>query len=598
MDRRSFLLTTVGYSSLNTVARTFGIAFAACPLLPQMANSQIVSPIIDIHCHVFNGHDLPIKNFIKKTVLREIFEKNSFFKLGKGIVNKFLKIATKWVLDAAPSVEKEKNFLDAMKTGQQTLPTRQQIRVREVHLLTNLFKKIKKAGRGPINLGLVRKMIKHLFPENFNRYAGQHNRHFRVTPKQMTKRVFSTSKKENELSKFFKWALMLTRYRFQIIEELSRFHKNKVQLLTPAMIDFDLWLNKKSGDDARSNIPEQINVLRHISKNYVPGEETFGKPVHGFVSFDPLREAFYRKGGAAKKRAKFSPFSQVKEAIRGKGFIGVKVYPPMGFRPLNNEKFRRTDIPRFIRRAYSGDPREPLDKALHTLYNWCQDNNVPILSHARDSNGSDKNHSERADPENWALVTDKYKNLNICLAHMGGFKEAFYKRSKCYRKGTCRHKKPWPKDTWEWHFAKLVQGAGNNPVFGDIGFLLAPYFQNKSPGKRSEIVRLFKKLFEDFNGIEKRLMFGSDWIMLGRDHRVPDGSGDAYHLNDVRNFLIEIGLEKELDYIFGKNAIKFLGLDDGRENTNRYRLLKFYETHQLDGSWLTAISVNPESVQQ
>lgn len=592
MNRRDFLRNSAGYASLNTIARTFGLAYAACPLLPQNAQAQSPHPVIDMHCHVFNGHDLPIKGFINKTFLREIYEKKSFFKLADKKIQKFVNIANEWMLTNAYSAEQETIFLTNLRNGTANLPTADEIRKRDLKLLIKLFSDLRNNG-GKHGLGLAasRKMKIAMFPGRFTHENRKGYKIDAVKPPEMARRVLETGKKENELTKFFKWALLLTRYRFQIIQELSGFHKKQVQLLTPAMIDFDLWLNKKAGDDAKSSIPKQVEVYTQISRHYIPGDETFGTPVHGFVGFDPLREAFYRKGGEARKRAvfhnddkKLSPIDHVKTAILEHGCVGVKLYPPMGFRPLNNAELKRQDFPEHVRKTYSDSKKlnglnKEIDNALDVLYSWCEENNVPILAHARDSNGSGKGYSKRADPNNWDEVTEKYDRLKICLGHMGGFKEIFDAKNPSYE------------DTWEWHFAKLVEKAGNSPVYGDISFMLAPY---KSSKNRRYIKSQYVHIFKNFPQFKKRLIFGSDWIMLARVFGVPNGSGNATYLNDVRKFMSEAGLDSELDNIFSQNAIAFLGLDDGRENANRTRLLKFYDKHKLDDNWLTAISVNYE----
>ena len=53
------------------------------------------------------------------------------------------------------------------------------------------------------------------------------------------------------------------------------------------------------------------------------------QPMHGFVAFDPLREVRSTPN-------KPSALDIVQEAVTKRGFLGVKLYSPMGFKPMGN----------------------------------------------------------------------------------------------------------------------------------------------------------------------------------------------------------------------------------------------------------------------
>lgn len=598
MKRREFLKSSVAAVSTNTLSRAFGPAFGLCPILTTPANASGSVPVVDIHCHVFNAHDLPVFGFVKNVLFREAKEhKKNLGSIDK-IFFQFLLVASKWMHEKAYSAEEEEKFLDAVSKQEKTRPTAIEIRKREEKLLTELFIEIKNGyknmdrsklkitqrlwgWRGP--LYIIDKLRKNLFPERFP-YGKAHRQSLNaIKPHHMAKRVFE---KDTKVSRLFKWVMLLTRYRFQIVEELSRFHKGGVQLVTPALVDYDMWLD----DIAPSPIAAQVNVLDKISKQYQSANNEQNVPLHGFVAFDPLREAFFRMGA---KEAKFSSFDVVKDAILNKGFVGVKMYPPMGFFPLQNKtKLKFRSFPAHVKKLarkqeYEGTLAKHLDDALDDFYVWCHDNGVSILAHATNSNGAGTGYSKRADPLNWKAVTSKYPELNICLAHMGRFDEAIPSKKK---------PKPLETETWEWHFAELFKAKENAQIYCDISFLLAPYLKgnSKTETKYEEIVRLFKSLIKKFPGIEKRILFGSDWIMLGTEHRVPDGSTAKSHLDFVRQFCREVGLEENIDDVFGQSAVRFLGLDSKQLKSNRQRLLEYYGDSPQT-SWLIDIPVSEQN---
>ena len=80
-------------------------------------------------------------------------------------------------------------------------------------------------------------------------------------------------------------------------------------------------------------------------------------------------------------------------------FRGIKLYPPLGY--------------------------SPKDHRLEAMWAYCNEHNVPVLSHCSRGGvhrrGASQAEVDRnTDPDNYLLLLDKYKNLRICLAHFGG----------------------------------------------------------------------------------------------------------------------------------------------------------------------------------
>src|SRR5499433_4539491 len=85
-----------------------------------------------------------------------------------------------------------------------------------------------------------------------------------------------------------RWALLYTRHRYELVEELDQLHgrigqKSRMVLMTPATVDFSKWLE----DEDQLSIEEQVEVMARIACR------RDGPRVHGFVGFDPLRQALY-----------------------------------------------------------------------------------------------------------------------------------------------------------------------------------------------------------------------------------------------------------------------------------------------------------------
>ena len=121
------------------------------------------------------------------------------------------------------------------------------------------------------------------------------------------------------------------------------------------------------------------------------------------------------------------------------GFIGLKLYPPLGYNPnylKNNSR---------------------INNNLFEIYKYCSKNNIPITSHC--STGGirgDNGETNLAHPSHWYNVLWDFPNLKVNLAHFGGnssFIDTFY-----YNK----------KDTWTYVISKMMMEFDN--LFADVSF--------------------------------------------------------------------------------------------------------------------------------
>lgn len=123
----------------------------------------------------------------------------------------------------------------------------------------------------------------------------------------------------SKTARYLNWFSLFRLHRHILLEKLVR--ETKVQgfkplLLTPAIIDYDLWLGENV---VRSPLLDQMQVMDHITRRQK------SPAVHGYFAYDPLREVYFRRG---KRRE--NAIGMARTALVDHGFIGIKLYPPMG----------------------------------------------------------------------------------------------------------------------------------------------------------------------------------------------------------------------------------------------------------------------------
>jgi predicted TIM-barrel fold metal-dependent hydrolase len=269
-------------------------------------------------------------------------------------------------------------------------------------------------------------------------------------------------------------------------------------------------------------------VLRH------PGR------IHPFASFDPRREV--RDGDA---------LALVEQGLAA-GMIGVKIYPPLGYRPWGNAEL--PDTPADPRPADAAS----WDAALAELYDYCAANDVPIAAHCSNPGAEARpGRGLNADPAYWRPVLERYRDrgtpLRINFNHAGGLAELLER----------------PEESWAWTLGRLIEDEGHELVFADLGHL-DEVLQRES---RARLAQALGAYFERFPRVKQRLMFGTDWHMLVRRPAHRD------YLREQARFIAEFFPEMQADFL-GQNALRYLGLEPGLANW--LRLDAFYQSHGLD----------------
>lgn len=577
MNRREALLTLSGLFA--------GFFIEGCdpPFPKRKSGVQTISKLIDVHCHLFNGSDLPTVRFIKVVILSH-YPKQGIKTLDirdpdamDGLIALLTAILGR---TRAPSAKEEIAVLDGQSSelarNTKSLTNEAAVVSATAEFLSqNQFAVA--SGISPNAFKTVRGAI--MIAAGVEGVA--------VSDAPITKEDASVLAQKAYKSSFdmgliLRWFALFTRYRYVLAEQLFIDHENQgfsPILLCPAVIDYDRWLGENVDN---SPLPAQVSVMGAVSRRLS------GPVVHGYVGFDPLRQAYFTAG----KLNDFDPLGLVSRAIREEGFLGVKLYPPMGFRAFGNSGAVCQLYPKFVLDDFfDAPPNDPttasckprpadgstalgklLDNSMASLFDLCVSESASVIAHCNDSNEAGKEYGARADPAFWIPVFRRWPNLRVCLAHFGHFAS---------RSADVPVEIAIPEASWEWELGRYLKEADNPPVFADVSYL------TEISGQSPEVLKIYgqtmRRWLEAFDPDCKHLMFGTDWTMLGLDQ-----SYDGYTKRIYDFFKNVIGFDqKKLDRLFFANAGRFLGLRQG--DGARSRLLKFYDTHKIPHSRLPII---------
>src|SRR6266436_6013003 len=597
MRRREFV---AGGIALAAGKAAFPASSLAQPAPPR------IDRIIDAHCHVFNAADLPIEGFARKIMVPRSAQTSELvarFADYPGALEALVHAITVQVKRAAPDMQTEIDTIDEFERDPRRKPTsawrqdqdREHLRsaFRLIWFSWDVFSDRPLSLTEGIALEVALEQIKLFLFQQIHEDFGKPDLTAEdrevlggLTPYQVDAMADELYSRDDLLGRYIRWALLYTRNRYELAEELDQLHgkvaqKSRILLMTPAIVDFSKWLE----DDNQLSIQDQVDVMARIACR------KDGPRVHGFVGFDPLRQALYddNRGSAPDG----DPMAVVRRAIEVNhiavskstkltgGFIGVKLYPPMGFRATDNKHLPDANFnePAYLRSTDTGlgsHIGSKLDAALAKLYSWCSANNVPIMAHTSHSFGPNTDYEDRADPIFWAgvLKQDAFPRLRINLAHFGHFnKDVQYARPVSY-----------VDKCWEWTIGKIIASSTEAYAYADISSL--GEILKTGPSRR--IVECMKAFKEHFPNSDERLS------MIAQEERFPKLFSSRPFPDVMIFFLKAVGYsDLQIQGIMFRNAVRFLGLGKAErerfgEKSTRARLEKFYAAHKLSSDWMKA----------
>ena len=497
--------------------------------------------IIDAHCHTFNASDLSVKGFLSEAVLDT--DENVLIEW----LDPLVKLAAN-AIGRAPGADEERRHLDTLHAS---IAARNVAAV-EANLLQN-----RAARDAEYQANLAREIDRLRISSNrnerefFHAILAESRAHAATNLAVATEAEFAPavahgiSLSFGPIGRFIGWAGRLRHFRSDIIAEIISTYgaaADGVTLFASAMVDFAQWLNR---DEPKTSPAEQIGLGGLLSRAF-PGR------IHFLAPFDPWREL---ESPATKQGSLY----WVQEAVEKHGFIGVKVYPPMGFAAIGNAGLDFGAVGQTNSRQFGGW----VDAALESLFDWAVENEVPVMAHCNASEFAKHDFASRPSPAYWRtlLQNEKYRGLRLNLGHFGG-QDNLGSEPTATNLGH-----DWPEIILD-----LIDDDDHR-VYTDVG----NFNMYNDDIRRAWFTRLQAAMQEHPN-LERRLMYGTDWMMLANSPR----SGEFLNLfrTDLRTHMPD-----KVHRIMGANARDFFGLNPG--DKARGRLEQFYDDNELPRpSWL------------
>ncbi len=374
---------------------------------------------------------------------------------------------------------------------------------------------------------------------------------------------------DRDLGSLFQFIKQLRRSRTELVDALTQLHVRDgvtPQLLAPAMVDFGRWL--RNDPEEGSSFAQQVALWQRISRRPT------GPAVHGYIAFCPLRQVLFDRGafgpsGRIATVCSDDPLALVRSALTDGGFLGVKLYPPMGFRAWGNvgraeegpgfpqaileDVFGKGDVtPVALRTAELG---RLLDTALDRVYTLCSSLGAPIIAHAANSIAANCDYGALADPFFWQDVFERPGAPAIMLAHFGSFSDvsadprggrALASAARCEQRLAAVDFD----SSWEASIGRYVHTNPAKPVFADISM----FVEVLDTAAQAPILARFRRLKHDFPAMTEHLVFGTDWTMLAQDRRA------ARYDSSVRGFLAQVFTPDEIEGIMRLNFLRYAGL--------------------------------------
>ena len=309
-------------------------------------------------------------------------------------------------------------------------------------------------------------------------------------------------------------------------------------LMIPLVMDFSqdqnennrLYYSLPALDKITQYADDTIQGMREYYSRHEDGLFEF----YPFLGIDPKLHSQRFMEDLLEKYINTSHLFHKPHEIPRKPFYGIKIYPPLGFRPWPNDK-------------------EALEKHRY-LYSFCEKNRVPIITHCDDQGFRGVSAEEAwklTDPAGWRTVLENYPGLVIDFAHYG--KQYAYALRNNLQSLSMRMKKM-PDSPWFHTIISLMKDFRG--VYADVSF------SGCSEEFYKELGNYLKEQDEDTRAlIRSRTLFGSDFSV----NLLKIESYTQYY-SIFENSVLS---DDEIDRFASVNPIGFLGLKEEPERKRR-----------------------------
>jgi hypothetical protein len=352
----------------------------------------------------------------------------------------------------------------------------------------------------------------------------------------------------------------------------TRTSAHEPKLMINLLVDYDQWLGDRPSPN--SSHAAQIGFWTDFSAAFA-GEVA----IKTFAGFDPLKLAEQKLMNQPRH------FDLLKTCfLNGKSGAtpacqGFKLYPPMGFQATGNAELvfdGEERAQKIVGERWRTEPAlrghsvgSEIDRALGDFYDFCIQNGAPVLAHAGRGNAAACGYGQRAHPRHWLelIRQPSRRRLRLCIGHLIDTADGFIKGIEDWESGR-------PVDPTVWalhgtHELLLLSQTGREDaanVYADLGFM-SDFLKGSEDEARGHAARFFAALGRYCRAFDprcERILFGSDWIMIG-------------HERNYRRYvrMMEHGAEQagwSHDWtrnLFSENARRFLGAESSSRASDR-----------------------------
>jgi hypothetical protein len=511
MWTRRRVIGALGGAALGSSLTAYGVS--APPSLPGCAGSgPSLHQRIDAHVHLFNGTDLQVAGFLSTSVANEYSKYRKILKLLARPVQDFV-----WRF--SPTANDELGRLNGLIGGGHARELAPEMLATAIdHDRAETDEQYGRFLYQELQRKRVRDELAHLVPTHHGDETGLLPRLGRPPSSPDEARALAADFDQASGVPIFDYLKPYFSYRyvnfFEALEAFGCHTDHPIDTFVALMVDFDQPL--AHGARTKSLISDQCRVMSRIC------ELARGRLLV-LAPYCPLKDA--EQHGASLKN--------IQAAWKLPGFVGAKMYPPMGFAPFGNAN------------PYVND-------ALAALYHECVHEDAVVLAHAGSSLCIDNTPCKTPGPPGWAAALDHVWSaekapLRASLGHFGGPLD----------------KAPSPTaQDWPQKFLALMEKESGQRLYADLAY--ADVILDSSLDQKS--VMTLQGLLKG-SVLSERLMYGTDWLMLGLE--APWRNYLTRMETVIQGAQQASGIASLEERFFRTNARTWLGLDSAGSLASR-----------------------------